>query len=73
MSFEEYDAEISLLINEMEGEQGDIHEIMMRLKTLLDTMRAEGLPIPDDLKRFESELDARFSAEAGGNGTDGNG
>lgn len=61
MSFDEYKAEISLLMNEMEGEQGDLHEVMMRLKGILDTMRAEGLPIPDDLKRFERDLDARFS------------
>lgn len=73
MSFEEYEAEISLLVSEMEGDQGDIHEIMMRLKTLLDTMRAEGLPIPDDLRRFEEQLDARFSAEAGTGGGDGGG
>lgn len=73
MSFEEYEAEISLLVSEMEGDQGDIHEIMMRLKTLLDTMRAEGLPIPDDLRRFEEQLDARFSAEARTGGGDGGG
>ncbi|MBP5858041.1 hypothetical protein KAJ83_13565 [Marivibrio halodurans] len=65
MSFDEYKAEISLLMNEMEGEQGDLHEVMMRLKTILDTMRAEGLPIPDDLKRFEQDLDARFSVPGG--------
>jgi len=66
MSFEEYEAELGLLLTQMEGEQGDAHEIMMRLKQMLDQMRAEGLPIPDDLKRFEQELDARFSAEGGG-------
>lgn len=72
MSFEEYKAEISLLVSEMEGEQGDMHEIMMRLKGLLDTMRAEGLPIPDDLRRFEAQLDARFTKEGGsGGGNDG--
>eukprot|EP00752_Nemacystus_decipiens_P015268 g13601.t1 len=70
MSFEEYEAELSLLLTQLEGEQGDIHEIMMRLKQTLDGMRAEGLPIPEDLKRFEAELDARFTAEAGDGGSD---
>jgi hypothetical protein len=69
MSFEEYEAEVSLLVSEMEGEQGDIHEIMMRLKQILDTMRAEGLPIPADLKHFEEELDRRFVAESGQDGS----
>jgi hypothetical protein len=64
MSFEEYQAEVSLLVNEMEGDQGDIHEVMMRLKQILDTMRAEGLPIPEDLQRFERDLDAQFQADA---------
>ncbi|MEQ8602833.1 MAG: hypothetical protein RIB45_05905 [Marivibrio sp.] len=66
MSFEEYEAELGLLLTELEGEQGDEHEIMMRLKQMLDQMRAEGLPIPDDLKRFEQELDERFTREGGG-------
>jgi hypothetical protein len=37
---------------------------MMRLKQILDTMRAEGLPIPEDLQRFERDLDAQFQADA---------
>lgn len=66
MSFEEYEAELSLLLTELEGEQGDSHEVMMRLKQMLDTMRAEGLPIPEDLKKFEDDLDKLFSEQGKG-------
>ncbi len=70
MSWEEYEAELSLLLTQLEGEQGDAHEIMLRLKQMLDTMRAEGLPIPEDLKRFEADLDARFAVDGTGDGGD---
>ena len=64
MSFEEYKAELSLLFSQLEGEQGDDHEILLRLKQMLDTMRAEGMPIPEDLKKLEHDLDARFERQA---------
>ncbi len=61
MSFEELEAELSILLSELDNRSEDDHEVMMRLKQMLDTMRAEGLPIPDDLKRLEAELDKRFA------------
>ena len=57
----DYNAELSLLMTEMQGEQGDAHEIHMRLKQIMATMRAEGLPVPDDFKRLEAELDKEFT------------
>ena len=60
----DFEAGLSLLIDEMEGEQGDRHEIFMRLHQMLNTMRAEGLPVPDDLARMEQALAAEFEAEA---------
>lgn len=64
MTQEEIEAALSLLVDEMEGEQGDRHEIFMRLHQTLETMRAEGLPVPDDLAKMERELSAEFEAEA---------
>ena len=58
------DSALSLLIDEMEGDQGDQHEILMRLRQMLDTMRAEGLPVPDNLAKMEATLSAEFEAEA---------
>lgn len=60
----DYNAEISILLNELQGEQGDMHEIHMRLQQLISTMRAEGLPIPDDLRQLESQLDKAFTVDS---------
>jgi hypothetical protein len=60
-------AAASLLIDEMEGEQGDRHEIWLRLQTILQQIRATGMPVPDDLARMEQELEKEFGQEAGGN------
>lgn len=64
MDQEEFEAALSLLIDEMEGDQGDRHEIFMRLHQTLETMRAEGLPVPDDLAKMEQALAAEFEADA---------
>ncbi len=64
MDQKEFEAALSLLIDEMEGDQGDRHEIFMRLHQTLETMRAEGLPVPDDLAKMEQELAAEFEADA---------
>lgn len=63
MSFENLKAEISLLIDEMEGEQGDQHEIYMRIREKLDELRAMGMPLPEDLLRLEEYLEGEFAAE----------
>ncbi|NQV98807.1 MAG: hypothetical protein HQ483_03840 [Rhodospirillales bacterium] len=60
----DYNAELSRLLTESQGDQGDAHEIHMRLKQTIATMRAEGLPIPEDFKRLEAALDAEFEADA---------
>ena len=59
-------AAASLLIDEMEGEQGDRHEIWLRLQTILQQLRATGMPVPEDLVRMEQDLEAEFGLEAGG-------
>lgn len=61
---EEIEAAMLELLEEMEGEQGDAHEILMRLKQILDGMRAMGMPIPDDLARMERDLSAEFEDDA---------
>ena len=62
MERDEIEAEVSLLLSEMEGDYGDSHEIHMRLRQLLDNMRAFNLAVPDDLLRLERELDADLPA-----------
>lgn len=60
----DYNAELSRLVTEMQGEQGDAHEIHMRLKQFISTMRAEGLPVPDDFIKLEKGLDKEFRTDA---------
>jgi hypothetical protein len=57
-------AAASLLIDQMEGEQGDRHEIWLRLQTILQQIRATGMPVPDDLLRMEQELEEEFGQES---------
>ena len=64
MALDDLDAEIAYLIDVMEGEQGDLREIEFKLNQLLSTFRAEGLHVPDDLKKLEADLDALLSDQA---------
>lgn len=57
----DYNAELAILLNELQGEQGDMHEVHMRLKQVISTMEAEGLPVPDDFRRLDSQLDKAFT------------
>lgn len=63
MDREEIEATLSLLLDDMEGEWGDRHEIYLRISQTLDSMRAMGMPLPDDLVRLEDELAAEFISE----------
>ena len=75
MERDEIDAELSLLMDEMEGDYGDRHEIYMRLIGVLDSMRAFGLPVPDDLVEMERNLAAELTPpdSLGDGGADGDG
>ena len=68
MDQDEYEATLSLLFGEIEGDQCERHEIFMRLQQMLATMRAESLPVPEDLEKMEKTLAAKFEAEAANNG-----
>jgi hypothetical protein len=63
MAFERLKAELSLLVDQMEGDQGDRHEIHLRIREKLGELRAMGMPLPDDLVRLEAELEAEFAAD----------
>lgn len=63
-TIEEIEAALLELMEEMEGQQGDSHEIYMRLRQILDGMRAMGMPLPDDLAEMEARMAAEFEADA---------
>ncbi len=65
MDRDELEAALAVLLDQMEGDQGDSHEVYQRLRQILDGMRAMGMPLPDDLVRMERELGADFADDAG--------
>ncbi len=65
MDREELRAALSLLMDEMEGDIEDSHEVYLRLSMLLNQMRALNMPIPDDLAEMEANMSREFAAEAG--------
>jgi hypothetical protein len=63
MAFENLEAELALLINQMENQPEDRHELYQQIREKLNEMRAFGMPLPDDLVRLEKELEAEFRAD----------
>ncbi|MBL4757121.1 MAG: hypothetical protein JKY32_05630 [Rhizobiales bacterium] len=61
MSFEDIQAEIALLINEMDTQPHDLHELQLQIHQKLSEMKAFGMPLPADLVALEKDLDAYFS------------
>ena len=66
MAFDDLKAEIALLINQMENQPEDRHELYLQIREKLNEMRAFGMPLPEDLVAFEKELEAQFKAEERG-------
>ena len=63
MDMQELEAAILELIEEAEGDQGDAHEIYLRVRQMLDQLRAMNMPPPEDLVRLECELEMEFSGD----------
>ncbi len=63
MAFEDLKAELALLINQMENQPEDRHELYLQIRERLNEMRAFGMPVPEDLVKFEKDLEAQFKAE----------
>jgi hypothetical protein len=63
MAFDDLKAELALLINQMETQPEDRHELYLQIRERLNEMRAFGMPLPEDLVKFEEELEAQFKAE----------
>ena len=63
MAFEDLKAELALLLNQMENQPEDRHELYLQSREKLNEMRAFGMPLPNDLVRLEKELEAEFRSE----------
>lgn len=62
MAFEDIKAEIALLFEQMINKPEDAHEIEATLREKLNTLKAEGLPLPDDLVELEKKLAKDFDS-----------
>lgn len=60
MDEQEIEVALSLLLEDMEDQGTDGHEIFIRLDQLFNSMRAVGMPLPEDLVRLHEELSAAF-------------
>ena len=63
MAFEVVEAEIGLLVGQMQNQPADAHEIYLQIRQKLSELRAYGMPVPEDLVRLEQRLEAEFASD----------
>ena len=63
MAFEQLRAEIEQLVQQMDNEPEDIHELHARIRSKLNELKATGMPLPDDLVALERRLDREEMAQ----------
>ncbi len=56
MAFEELLAKIYLLLNDMENQPHDAHEILEKIHLELNQLKATGQPLPEDLIELERQF-----------------
>ena len=66
MTFDEIQAEISILLNDFDERPEDARELYVQLHEKIRELRAFGMPVPKDLIKFEKNLLAEFQAESQG-------
>ena len=57
-------AAINLLVEQMDHEPDDLHEVHLKLREHLDQLRATGMRLPDDLVELERRLTADVEGAA---------
>lgn len=61
MDIEDVKAEIGILLNDMQNQAEDRHELYLQLMERLNEMKAFGMPLPDDLVALEKSLETEFA------------
>jgi hypothetical protein len=64
MELDEIEAEVFLLLNQMENQPEDRYGLYLKLQEKLRQMQAFGMTPPQDLVALVEELDAEFTEEA---------
>ena len=64
---QEFEVGIAMLLEEMEDEAADGHELLLKLSQILNQMRGLNMPVPADLLALEQKLAAEYTvpSEAG--------
>ncbi len=62
MAFEDLQAELSLLLSQMENQPEDLPELYQQVREKLNEMRAFGMPLPQDLVDLEKRIEADMGA-----------
>lgn len=61
MAFDDIKAQIFDLLEKMTNQPQDLHELEEMVRERLNELRAEGLPLPDDLVDLEQRIEAEFA------------
>jgi hypothetical protein len=64
MALDELEAEIGLLLTQMNKQPEDVHELYLQLREKLNEMRAMNLTVPDNLVKLEKQLENDFASKA---------
>jgi len=62
MDLDALEAEIALLVTEMEKQPEDKHELYTQIREKVSEIRAFGMPVPKDLLDLEKALEQEFAA-----------
>ena len=62
MSNDHVEADLALLLMELEKEDGDPQEIYQQIHDIFQEMRADGDEIPKEFLELEKELEQKFAA-----------
>lgn len=60
-------AALNLLAEQLDHQPDDLHEVHMKIREMINELKATGMPVPEDLVRFDEELTRRV--EGAGDGT----
>lgn len=61
MALDEFEAEIGLLLSQINKQPEDARELYLQLRERLNELRAMNMQVPDDLLRMEKQLEAEFA------------
>ena len=61
MALDEFEAEIGLLLTQINKQPEDAHELYLQLREKLNELRAMNMQVPDDLVQLERRLEAEFA------------